>query len=300
MLTSARNHYRAQQRLTALGVSAARRVATRGPVAVAASVGQYQAASALLAASATEAAIAEQGITAPASGTLSAGAFVTGAAITDALSQIDTDFAFARLVATLLQDAGREAAGVAIAARPALEGHVRHLNPPSCARCAILAGRFYRWSDGFDRHPLCDCVMVATNEEPAQHLIVDPMDAFRRGQIKTSRKMPDGSRRMESGLSEADTKAIEDGADISQVVNSHRGMGQSTAIKGVRFDFTLEGTTARGRYGRSGPAAGSLEKRAGERYRRTTKSRLTPGTIYRVARDRAHAIEMLKHYGYLT
>lgn len=34
-------------------------------------------------------------------------------------------------------------------------GYVRVLNPPSCGRCAILAGRFYRWSAGFQRHPMC-------------------------------------------------------------------------------------------------------------------------------------------------
>jgi hypothetical protein len=34
-------------------------------------------------------------------------------------------------------------------------GYIRLLTPPSCARCVILAGRFYRWSDGFKRHPNC-------------------------------------------------------------------------------------------------------------------------------------------------
>jgi hypothetical protein len=34
-------------------------------------------------------------------------------------------------------------------------GWVRMLTPPSCARCVILAGRFYKWNDGFLRHPMC-------------------------------------------------------------------------------------------------------------------------------------------------
>jgi hypothetical protein len=34
-------------------------------------------------------------------------------------------------------------------------GWIRVLDPPSCGRCAILAGRFYKWSDGFLRHPNC-------------------------------------------------------------------------------------------------------------------------------------------------
>lgn len=297
-LTSARNHYRQQQRITALGVRAARRVATRGSVAVAASTANYQAASALLSAQAAEATLAEQGITAPAAGALSAAAFASGSAAVDMLAQVATDSAFDRLIATLIQDAGREASGVAIASRPSIEGHIRYLNPPSCSRCTILAGRFYRWSDGFLRHPLCDCVMVATNQEPAADLIDDPREAFDRGLIGGYRSLPDGTRRFESGLSVADSKAVADGADISQVVNSHRGMSQSTTIKGVRFDFTLEGTTRRGRYGgQIAKDAGAFEKVDG--HTRAKKSRLTPATIYRVARDRDHAIELLRSYGYI-
>src|SRR5690606_32784856 len=39
-------------------------------------------------------------------------------------------------------------------------GYTRMLNPPSCSRCAILAGRWFRWNDGFQRHPQCDCVHI--------------------------------------------------------------------------------------------------------------------------------------------
>lgn len=53
---------------------------------------------------------------------------------------------------TLVADAGRQASGVAIAARPRM-GWVRMVNPPCCSRCAILAGRWYGWSAGFQRHP---------------------------------------------------------------------------------------------------------------------------------------------------
>lgn len=35
-------------------------------------------------------------------------------------------------------------------------GYVRMLTPPSsCDRCVILAGRWYRWNQGFERHPMC-------------------------------------------------------------------------------------------------------------------------------------------------
>ncbi len=58
-------------------------------------------------------------------------------------------------VQTQLADAGRAAESVAMTATPAVTGYVRMLNPPSCSRCAVLAGRWYRWNSGFLRHPRC-------------------------------------------------------------------------------------------------------------------------------------------------
>jgi hypothetical protein len=54
---------------------------------------------------------------------------------------------------TQVADAGRAADGVAITARPRVAGYVRMLNPPSCSRCTVLAGGWYRWNAGFARHP---------------------------------------------------------------------------------------------------------------------------------------------------
>lgn len=59
-----------------------------------------------------------------------------------------------RIVATQIPDAARAAAGIAIAARPRV-GYVRMLNPPSCSRCAVLAGKWFRYNQGFQRHPRC-------------------------------------------------------------------------------------------------------------------------------------------------
>lgn len=67
------------------------------------------------------------------------------------------------IAGTMVMDAARASEHTAIAARPAITGYVRVLNPPSCARCAILAGKWYRWNQGFQRHPRCDCV-----HEPSQ------------------------------------------------------------------------------------------------------------------------------------
>ncbi|MFF0823049.1 hypothetical protein ACFYUR_22030 [Micromonospora haikouensis] len=57
------------------------------------------------------------------------------------------------LVRTQVADAGRVADQVAMVARPQVTGYVRMLVGKSCSRCAILAGRRYGWSAGFQRHP---------------------------------------------------------------------------------------------------------------------------------------------------
>lgn len=59
-----------------------------------------------------------------------------------------------RILQTQLADAGRAAASVAIAARPRV-GYVRMLQTPSCSRCAVLAGKWFRYNQGFQRHPRC-------------------------------------------------------------------------------------------------------------------------------------------------
>lgn len=152
--------------------------------------------------------LAEQVIPDEAAGAVVPAAFITGAAIAQMLDEISTDAAFDRLIATLVQDAGRTAMSVAGAVRPAVTGHVRYLNLPSCSRCVILAGRVYRYSDGFQRHPLCDCQMVLTTEEAGADLVSDPMEALERGLVR--------------GLSQDDIAALELGADLGQVVNVRR------------------------------------------------------------------------------
>jgi hypothetical protein len=119
------------------------------------------------------------------------------------------------LAVTMVQDAARAAVSAAITARPAVQGWVRMLRPPSCARCAILAGRWYRWNADFDRHPRCDCGAAPAQENVAGDLTTDPMAALRAGQIR--------------GMSRSDTRAVLDGgADLNRVVN-FRGVNAAGA-----------------------------------------------------------------------
>lgn len=172
------------------------------------------------------------------------------------------------LAKTTVADAGRGAAGVDIASRRGV-GYVRMLNPPSCSRCSVLAGKFYRWNAGFRRHPGCDCVHVASTDKAvnggkSEGLVHDPYEYFH-------------------GLSEAEqdrlytksgAQAIRDGADLFQVVNSRRGMKPGGLV-------TTEGTSRRGNFGRgNGP-------------------RLTPEGIYSQNLSRADTLKALERNGYI-
>lgn len=176
------------------------------------------------------------------------------------------------MVLTEVADAGRGAAGVQIAARPRV-GYVRMLNPPSCSRCVVLAGRFYRWNQGFLRHPRCDCKHVPTMvtdqaEAFAEGLIDDPYEAFNRMSEAEQNRV----------FTNAGAQAIRDGADMYQVVNARRGMK-------YRGAFTTEGTSKHG-------WAGQILRKG--------QKRMTPETIYRLNPNREQAVEALRAQGYIT
>lgn len=190
-----------------------------------------------------------------------------------------------RIVATQVPDAARAAAGIGIAARPQV-GYVRMLNPPSCSRCAVLAGKFFRYNQGFQRHPRCDCRHIPCTENVAGDLTTDPRKAIEAGQV--------------NGLSSADTRAIlDDHADVGQVINARRGM--------TAAGTTTEGTTRRGFAGkRLGAQAGARARAAGTRFgnatavRARSAPRLMPERIYELAGDdRDRAIDLLRRNGYL-
>jgi hypothetical protein len=179
------------------------------------------------------------------------------------------------IAVTQVQDAGRTAAGVAIAARPHVAGYVRHLRPPSCSRCAVLAGQFYRWNTGFLRHPRCDC----------RHVPVSSAELYR-DEVTSPRAYFDSLSRAEQDrvFTNAGARAIRDGADLTQVVNARRGM-RTANVYGREVRVTTEGTTRRG-------VAGKLLDG-----RKTP--RLMPEQIYADATDRADAIRLLERHGYI-
>ena len=184
--------------------------------------------------------------------------------------------------ATQVADAGRTAAGLDTFARPKV-GYVRMLNPPSCSRCSVLAGRFYRNNEGFQRHPRCDCVHVPTTRTEAaesEGLVHDPYAYFE----SLSESAQDKT------FGKAQAQAIRDGADLFQVVNARRGMSYAgVSADGTRrgqkvvSDFTREGTTRRALWGGANPKG----------------KRLTPDAIYAQGLPREATLDLLAKHGYL-
>lgn len=127
-------------------------------------------------------------------------------------------------VRTSVADMSRLSVAAGMGVRPHVGGYYRVLSPPSCSRCAILAGKFYRWNTGFKRHRNCDCKHIPTREKTSS-LRYDARKAIAAGQV--------------TGLSQANTRAIlEFGANPSQVVNAQSGMYTAGG-----YQFTTTGTT---------------------------------------------------------
>ncbi|TDD88362.1 hypothetical protein [Actinomadura rubrisoli] len=197
----------------------------------------------------------------------------------------------AMIVATQVADAGRVGAGVAMAADRVVLGYERMVNPSACSRCIVLAGRMYSWSEGFLRHPGCQCV----------HRPVFSIEDWRNARPENSPSRIFGRMSREEQdrtFGRAGAQAIRDGADINQVVNARRGISAAAGPGGRPLLATTEGTTRRGLAGRR---LGSQARPRGERVDRSQVARLMPEEIYRAADgDRDEAIRLLRRFGYLT
>jgi len=185
------------------------------------------------------------------------------------------------IVSTEVPDAGRAAVGAGITTDRRCTGYVRVLNPPSCARCVVLAGKEYGWNSGFQRHPRCDCVHLPITRYRRGAPTMDPADYFR----SLSRAEQDRA------FTVAGARAIRDGADIGQVVNARRSV-YAVGSPTRRVLATREGMTKRG-------LAARRLKQLEAAGRAPARARLMPEAIYQLASDREDAIRLLHRYGYL-
>lgn len=226
-----------------------------------------------------------------------ASAAESGGSVAEAQSQAWRSAGRGLLLAsqTMLSDTSRSVKAARMVARDT--GWVRVLTPPSCPRCAVLAGKFFRNPmANFDRHPGCDCTQMPVkgkNSRLAKELVYDAREYFDSLSVEQQNKL----------FTKAGARAIRDGADINQVVNARRGMSTASTQLGQRQLVTSEGTTKRGwasDYLR-GLYRAKLQKQPGSRYRRIDRPRLMPEEIYKqVDGDRDTALMLLHKSGYLT
>lgn len=181
------------------------------------------------------------------------GQTAAGGDVTSFLEAADSLFQLEMAMITEINDAARVAQEAAVIARTNLYGHIRVVNEGTCCgRCAVLAGKFYRWSEGFLRHPNCQCGMIPVLLAKDYGVMQDPMELFHEGRIHD--------------LTDAETEAINNGADVSQVVNIRR---KAAGLK----------------------QAGRVLERG---------NRLTVEGILQIASDREEVIKLLEQFGYLS
>lgn len=192
---------------------------------------------------------------------------------------------------TCVADTQRSASMVAAKACATQSLPIRVLNPPSCARCVILAGTS---SGGFERHPNCDCTFIWAKDAPDE--------AYTSPDLYLETLSDDELARVLG--SKANARAYKDGADLNQLVNAYRRKGsvRSAQWGDRRIKYTLEGTTRRGAASYRMIAAGYANDyiKMGGRYTRVDRPRLMPETIYEsCARTGRDPRAMLAAYGWI-
>jgi len=189
-----------------------------------------------------------------------------GESVKDALSS-GGDY-LSMVVLSELADAGRGSVHAGIGSRPTVAGWVRMLNTPSCPQCIILAGKWFRWNQGFQRHPNCDCRHIPSAESMAGDFTTDPYAYFNSLTPEEQDKLfrPHGvSRERAAQVGISNARGIRAGGDIYRVENIRlRGVGTSKAKK-------IYGTP-----------------------------QVTLDDIYRVAGNRSGAIRLMTEHGYIT
>lgn len=213
------------------------------------------------------------------------------------------------VVLTGLRDTARSSVQTGMQASRSAKHYVRMLRPPSCARCAILAGKRSSRVKAFPRHDHCDCVNVPVAED-SDDFTTNPVTYFK----SLTREEQDriftiaGAR----AIREAGVRQVA----MNQIVNARQGI-RTVSAYGREIQITTEGTTVRGLYGGyeilDKPTANGgllrrrsesdLAKVAGKRYRVAKAPRLLPDEIFRLADefswDRAEVLRQLRRFGYL-
>jgi hypothetical protein len=184
-----------------------------------------------------------------------------------------------RILTTQVHDAARSAAQVQLVTSKDVTYYVRIVEPGACSRCLLLAGRRYRWSRGFLRHPQCRCHMAP---ETVQSADTTPSPWQPEPSIRTPEDVFDSltPAQQDAAFGKANAEAIRRGADITKVVNATGSRnGMSTTITDP-YGRSLKGT-------RNDAVKG--------------RDRLVPESILQLAGDdRDEALRLLRAHGYVT
>lgn len=131
------------------------------------------------------------------------------------------------MLLTVMADTRRSVVGADIVQRPDIAGYTRMLNAPSCSRCVILAGKWFRWNAGFQRHPRCDCIHVPSTTRAfaeEQGFVSDPYEYFNSLSKEQQEKV----------FGRIEARAIRDGGDIFRIENI-KLRGLATAKGNLRY-----------------------------------------------------------------
>lgn len=191
-----------------------------------------------------------------------------------------------------IHDAARQAESVQMVDHK-VTYYIRFVEPGACSRCILLANRHYKWNAGFERHPRCRCYHIQyestyrdpVGSYPGSGTLVDnrTIDPFKVAEQATPKQifaaMTEAQQNDTFGI--ADARAIRDGADIYQVVNSStkstKWWTTITGPQGQQYRGTIQGSTANG-----------------------GRARLVPEAIYQIAgNDQAYAQRLLRINGYI-
>lgn len=187
-----------------------------------------------------------------------------------------------RIAVTQIHDTARAAEQVADTANSRIRGYLRLVEPKACGRCIILAGRFYRWNEGFKRHPRCRCTHkpITGGWTDADQ---DPRELFEA--LSPAEQ--------ERAFTKAGAEAIRLGADPASVVNARRGMTTATSPSGRQL------LTRRDVLGQQvfTTTVGTGRTRA---ERRKAPVRLMPESILELAASREEAIRLLTLHRYIN
>ncbi len=126
-----------------------------------------------------------------------------------------------RIVANEVTQAGITAESVGMVGQPEMAGYVRVLTAPSCGRCAVLAGKWFKWNAGFARHPGCDCKHVPAPEaRDAKAMRTNPRAYFDSLSAKDQ----------DHYFGTAEAAAIRGGADLTRTVNATTRKGSRSGL----------------------------------------------------------------------